>query len=101
MENPDFLDFRKNQVRQMALHELLQNDNLQTALAIISKDNQLPAIALDAPELVSVRAAALTRGASRVLDALYLLATPYHEPLTIPESTYGANPEEINQPEET
>ncbi len=90
MATENIEDFRKNQVRQQALHELLQNENLQTALAIISQNIKMPAIALDAPEIVSVRASALTRGSERVLDFLYLLATPYIEPQQIPDATYGA-----------
>ncbi len=98
--NPLFKEFRSNQVRQMALNELLQNENFQTALALISKETRLPAIALDAGDIVSVRAAALTRGSERVIDMLYLMATPWHEPLSIPESTYGANPNDLKETEE-
>lgn len=100
MEQNSIDDFRKNQVRQMALSTLLQDDNLQTALAIIAQANRVPAIALDAAEIVSVRAAAQTRGSERTLDMLYLLATPLHEPVSVPESTYGANPNDLKQNEE-
>ncbi len=97
MATENIEDFRKNQVRQNALRELLQNENLQTALAIISQNIKMPAIALDATEIVSVRAAALTRGSERVLDMLYLLASPYIAPQELPESTYGA-PDDETEP---
>lgn len=88
-------DFRSNQVRQAALLQLLsENENLIAALAICSKEADLPAIPLDAPEIVSVRAAALARGSKRVLDVLYLMATPPSVQPDLPDPTYGAEPEE-------
>jgi len=86
-------NFRNNPVRQTALLTLLQDPNLSEALAICEFEKEMPPIALDAPEIVSVRASALSRGAARVLDTLYLLSTPIppRPPEEAHEGSYGAN----------
>lgn len=88
------LEFRSNPLRQTALLKLLSEDeNLQTALSICEHEKDLPSIGLDAPEIVSIRAAALARGATRVLDTLYMLSTPVTPPPpeTEKEGTYGVD----------
>lgn len=88
------IQFRSNAVRQSALLKILSEEEiLKDALAICESEKEIPAIAPDAPEIVSVRLAALARGAARVLDTLYLLATPV--PPLPPEQggpgTYGVD----------
>lgn len=87
-------EFRSNQVRQQALMTVLSDHEiLKDALAICEHEKKAPSLPLDAPEIVSVRALAMSRGAERVLDILYLLAVPL--PPLPPEQggpgTYGAD----------
>lgn len=86
--HPQIDEFRKNAVRQPELLQILQNPTLQVALSIVSEATKLGAIKLDAPEIVSVRAAALARGAERFLEILYLLSSPLVEAPELPDATY-------------
>ena len=83
--------FRFNTLRQSALLKVLEDDTLQFALSICEGESKIPFIPLNAPEIVSVRAASRAEGARRVVDLLYLLATPKQKPSEIPEALYGAS----------
>lgn len=92
--HPQIDEFRKNPIRQGELLELLKNDTLRNALSIVSEATKLGAIKLDAPEIVSVRAAALARGSERFAEILYLLSLPLVEAPELPEATYEPPTEE-------
>lgn len=87
-------EFRSNPIRQQALLTTLETDeNLKTALMILEHEKKAPALPLDAPEIASVRALAMSRGAERVMDILYLLATPVPPlpPEEVKEGNYGVD----------
>ena len=90
--------FRSNEIKRQHLRQFIEDPIVKEAFEIIRLEHETVGVPLDAPEISSVRAWSLMRGAKAALDTLRILTTVNKEAEDSPalESQYQPETYEEN-----